>query len=388
MSVPVAAGVILGAMVVLVLVTMLVEQRGRVVQRVRTAHPSNLSPEMIRTLPVTLDASLDGAGAGADEVVARTGAEPADTEPTTTPEPVPEPAEQEPEPVLEPAASEPVPEPAEQEPEPVLEPAASEPVPEPAEQEPEPTIPPRKSATPVAPAARPDTGTPTEVADQPGPRVGARPAAATAGRSEGALTIGSSSVSVRDRATVDTLTGVLLGAYVASGGSAAKRAAAWVTVRSTPPSLPSADFSPGVDLRGKVGRVGTLLRCDDGGATWITLQADVDIERGLRRSPVDDPVLQGLLVWWQATRTVPTVLSTDEANQLASAIATVEDALDGHPWSEPVARIRSALLDGVVHDREVLLGVAIVDNDAPNGAAPEPERLSGRPASRPATQRS
>jgi len=367
-SVPVAAGVILGAMVVLVLVTMLVEQRGRVVQRVRTAHPSNLSPEMLRTLPVTLDASLDGAGAGADEVVAWTGAEPADTEPTTTPEPVPEPAEQEPEPVLEPAAS--------------------EPVPEPAEQEPEPTIPPPKSATPVAPAARPDTGTPTEVADQPGPRVGARPAAATAGRSEGALTIGSSAVSVRDRATVDTLTGVLLGAYVASGGSAAKRAAAWVTVRSTPPSLPSADFSPGVDLRGKVGRVGTLLRCDDGGATWITLQADVDIERGLRRSPVDDPVLQGLLVWWQATRTVPTVLSTDEANQLASAIATVEDALDGHPWSEPVARIRSALLDGVVHDREVLLGVAIVDNDAPNGAAPGPERLSGRPASRPATQRS
>jgi hypothetical protein len=210
-----------------------------------------------------------------------------------------------------------------------------------------------------------------------------------------ALTIGSSSVSVRDRASVETLTGVLLGAYVASGGPAAKRAAAWVTAAAAPPSLDPETFAAGVDLRGRIGRVTTLLRCDDRDVTWITRRVDVDIELGLRRTPVQDPVLEGLLVWWRSTRSVPVVLSTTQASELASSIAAVEDQLDGHPWADVVTRLRAALLDGVVHEREVLLDVAGEDatadgSGAPDDASATPERrpVSGRPAPTAAARRS
>jgi hypothetical protein len=178
-------------------------------------------------------------------------------------------------------------------------------------------------------------------------------------------------VTVRDRDAVDTLTGVLLGAYVASGGPAAKRAAAWVTARATPPSLDAGDFAPDVDLRGKVGRVTTLLRCSDDDQAWITLRRSVDIDLGLRRSPVDDPTLRGLLVWWQATRSVPTVVSPEESGELAGAIAAIEGSLDGHPLEGVVAELRSALVDGVVREREVLLGVAAA-GDEPGGNGDEP----------------
>ncbi len=308
MSVPVAAAVILGAMLLLVVATMLIEQGGRIVQRVRLAAPS--SPAVPVVEPE---------------------AEPVVQQPAAVPEPVAAVAAVEPEP-------EPVPEPV-PEPEPVAEPVAAVAAVQP---EPEPV--------PAGGVAR------------------------------GALVIGSSSISVRDRASVDTLTGVLLGAYVASGGPAAKRAAAWVTAAATPPSLDADTFAAGVDLRGRIGRVTTLLRCDDRDVTWITRRHDVDIELGLRRTPVQDPVLEGLLVWWRSTRSVPVVLSTAQASELASSIAAVEDQLDGHPWADVVTRLRTALLDGVVHEREVLLDVA-GENAAGDGAETQEDApgIPGRP---------
>lgn len=308
MSVPVAAAVILGAMLLLVVATMLIEQGGRIVQRVRLAAPS--SPAVPVVEPE---------------------AEPVVQQPAAVPEPVAAVAAVDPEP-------EPVPEPV-PEPEPVAEPVAAVAAVQP---EPEPV--------PAGGVAR------------------------------GALVIGSSSISVRDRASVDTLTGVLLGAYVASGGPAAKRAAAWVTAAATPPSLDADTFAAGVDLRGRIGRVTTLLRCDDRDVTWITRRHDVDIELGLRRTPVQDPVLEGLLVWWRSTRSVPVVLSTAQASELASSIAAVEDQLDGHPWADVVTRLRTALLDGVVHEREVLLDVAGEDA-AGNGAETQEDApgIPGRP---------
>lgn len=308
MSVPVAAAVILGAMLLLVVATMLIEQGGRIVQRVRLAAPS--SPAVPVVEPE---------------------AEPVVQQPAAVPEPVAAVAAVEPEP-------EPVPEPV-PEPEPVAEPVAAVAAVQP---EPEPV--------PAGGVAR------------------------------DALVIGSSSISVRDRASVDTLTGVLLGAYVASGGPAAKRAAAWVTAAATPPSLDADTFAAGVDLRGRIGRVTTLLRCDDRDVTWITRRHDVDIELGLRRTPVQDPVLEGLLVWWRSTRSVPVVLSTAQASELASSIAAVEDQLDGHPWADVVTRLRTALLDGVVHEREVLLDVA-GENAAGDGAETQEDApgIPGRP---------
>ncbi len=182
--------------------------------------------------------------------------------------------------------------------------------------------------------------------------------APAAGLRWGALTTGASSVSLRDADVVDTMSGILFAAYVAGGGAAAKRVSGWVSVRATPPSLDAEQFPVGADLRGKVGRVATILDCDDLGATWVVLQPRVDIARGLVRSPVTDPVLEGLLVWWRAAQSLPTVLSTAEAADLAAAIAAVEDRLADHPWSEAVDQLRTALLDGVVNEREVLLGIA------------------------------
>ncbi len=313
MSVPVAAAVILGAMLLLVVATMLIEQGGRIVQRVRLAAPS--SPAVSVVEPE---------------------AEPVVQQPAAVPEPVAAVAAVEPEP-------EPVPEPV-PEPEPVAEPVAAVAAVQP---EPEPV--------PAGGVAR------------------------------DALVIGSSSISVRDRASVDTLTGVLLGAYVASGGPAAKRAAAWVTAAATPPSLDADTFAAGVDLRGRIGRVTTLLRCDDRDVTWITRRHDVDIELGLRRTPVQDPVLEGLLVWWRSTRSVPVVLSTAQASELASSIAAVEDQLDGHPWADVVTRLRTALLDGVVHEREVLLDVA--GENAAGGGAETQEDAPGIPGRPPLSAR-
>ncbi len=341
MSVPVAAAVILGAMFLLVVASMLIEQGGRVVERVRLAPPGSPAAPVFEpeAEPVV------------EQPVAV--AEPEPVEPVEVVEPEPEPGPEpdpEPEPVLEP----------------VLEPVAlaatveSEPEPEPGAE------------------SESESESESETDRDPLP---------VGGVARGALTIGSSSVSVRDRASVDTLTGVLLGAYVASGGPAAKRAAAWVTAAATPPSLDADNFAAGVDLRGRISRVTALLRCDDRDVTWITRRRDVDIELGLRRTPVQDPVLEGLLVWWRSTRSVPVVLSTAQAGELASAIAAVEDQLDRHPWADVVTRLRSALLDGVVHDREVLLDVVGDEPtaDATHGrdgssSSPDQRPVSGRPA--------
>jgi len=208
--------------------------------------------------------------------------------------------------------------------------------------------------------------------------------APAAGLGWGVLRTGPSSISLRNSDVVDTMSGVLFAAYVAGGGAAAKRVSGWASVRTTPPSLDADAFPPGADMRGKLGRVATILDCDDLGATWVVLQPRVDIARGLVRSPVTDPVLAGLLVWWRASRSLPTVLGVEEATDLASSIAAIEDRLAGHPWERAVSELRTALLDGVVNDREVLLGVA--DRDARQSPGTEPTPRDVNPKPEPATR--
>ncbi|MFM7509433.1 MAG: hypothetical protein ACKO5A_07775 [Actinomycetota bacterium] len=315
MSIPVAVGVILGSLLLFVIVTMLLEQRGQVVQRIQLAEPARSTTAISAPVPLV-----------AAEPVA---AEPVATEPVA-PKPV----------APEPVAPEPV----------AAEPVAPEPV----------------AARVAAPVAAHVQEAPTSMAP-------------AAGLGWGVLRTGPSSISLRNSDVVDTMSGVLFAAYVAGGGAAAKRVSGWVSVRTTPPSLDADAFPPGADMRGKLGRVATILDCDDLGATWVVLQPRVDIARGLVRSPVTDPVLAGLLVWWRASRSLPTVLGVEEATDLASSIAAIEDRLAGHPWERAVSELRTALLDGVVNDREVLLGVADRDARQSPGTEPTPRDVNRKP---------
>ena len=296
MSIPVAVGVILGSLLLFVIVSMLLEQQGRVVQRIQLAEPARSTTAISAPVP------LVAAGPVAAEPV-----------------------------VSGPVAAEPV---------------VSEPV--------------------AAPVAAHVQEAPTAMAP-------------AAGLGWGVLRTGPSSISLRNSDVVDTMSGVLFAAYVTGGGAAAKRVSGWVSVRTTPPSLDADAFPPGADMRGKLGRVNTILDCDDLGATWVVLQPRVDIARGLARSPVTDPVLAGLLVWWRASRSLPTVLGVEEATDLASSIAAIEDRLAGHPWEQAVSDLRSALLDGVVNDREVLLGVADRDARQSPGTEPTPRDVNRKP---------
>lgn len=134
-------------------------------------------------------------------------------------------------------------------------------------------------------------------------------------------------VVVPGRAAADRVVAVLIAAYVASGGTAARRAAAWVTADARS-SLGGAPFEPGSDLRGRTVAVRRLLELDEDGRCWLTLRDGVDIQRGLVRHPVTSPTLDGALGLWRATRAVMSAVSADE---VAHIVATI-DELEPH-WA-------------------------------------------------------
>ncbi|MFZ4668467.1 MAG: hypothetical protein ACOYML_04160 [Microthrixaceae bacterium] len=333
MSVGLAVAIILGAMVLLVGASMLIEQGGTVVQRIRlrgSASPRNAAAEAAAALRV--EAPTTGL----------TETEPLASEPVTlVAAPSDEPIDQHPV-VAEPGVAEPVAAVAPEEPD-LDEPAAETPVID-------------------EPAAE------TPAIDEPEIEVELEPAASVSaamapidGLGWGALTSAPGTVTLRDPQAADTMVGVLLGAYIDGGGPAAKRASAWVTVRATPPSLDGEAFAPGADLRNRTGRVRTLFAATDLDATWITLRTAVDIERGLKQSPLSDPTLDGLLIWWRSTRAVPAVIPPTAAARLAAAIASVDDRLDGHPWAEAIGELHATLVTAAVEDQDVLVGFASGD---------------------------
>ena len=338
MSVGLAVAIILGAMVLLVGASMLIEQGGTVVQRIRlrgSASPRNAAAEAAAALrveaPTTGLTETEPLASEPVTLVAAPGNEPIDQQPIVA-EPV----------VAEPVAAEPVVAVAPEEPD-LDEPAAETPVTDEPEID-EPAI------------------------DEPEIEVELEPAASVSaamapidGLGWGALTSAPGTVTLRDPQAADTMVGVLLGAYIDGGGPAAKRASAWVTVRATPPSLDGEAFAPGADLRNRTGRVRTLFAATDLDATWITLRTAVDIERGLKQSPLSDPTLDGLLIWWRSTRAVPAVIPPTAAARLAAAIASVDDRLDGHPWAEAIGELHATLVTAAVEDQDVLVGFASGD---------------------------
>lgn len=122
------------------------------------------------------------------------------------------------------------------------------------------------------------------------------------------------------REAADRAAAVLFAAYVASGGPAARRAAAWVTA-AAPSSLDGASFEPGTDLRGRTVAVRRLLEHDEDGRCWLTLRDGVDIRRGVERHPVTCPTLEGALLFWSVTRAAVSAVPDD-------ALARIVDTLD------------------------------------------------------------
>ena len=239
---------------------------------------------------------------------------------------------------------------------------------------PEPAAPMGRSGAPVAPGGRPGL-------DDPAALLAVLPSAPpAAGRPDGALTVATGSLQVRDAATADVLAALLFAAYAASRRAAADRASAWVTAAATPPSLDPARYPAGVQLRGRPARVADLLRVDDGDVTWVTLQASVDIAKGTARAPVKQPTLAARVSWWEHGRSLPAVLAPTEAARIAEAIGAVAPQLDGTPWAATVDRLEVALRDAA-RRREPLL-VDLARSDGPRHGSSGSSGSSGR-ANRP-----
>lgn len=181
---------------------------------------------------------------------------------------------------------------------------------------------------------------------------------APSGSPDGALDADATTVRLRDQDTADVLAALLFAGLAATRRSGADRAAAWVTASATPPTADPARFAPGVRLRGRSAKVAELLEHRDGGCTWVTLQRDVDIARGLARTPVTQPTLAGLVTWWQATRDMPAALTPVAAGEVASAIEAIRPQLDSTAWSRVVGPLHDTLSDAADADRSVLVCLA------------------------------
>ena len=188
-------------------------------------------------------------------------------------------------------------------------------------------------------------------------------ARAAAGIPEGALVVGDGHVLLRDHATVDALCAVLFAGLGSTRRSGSDRAAAWVTASATPPSADPARFPPGVRLRGRTAKVAELLENRDGGRVWVTMQPDVDIARGLARTPELPPTLSGLVTWWRAVQDLPAVITPDHAADVAAAIDAIRPRTDDTAFGPVVGQLHDALLTAA-SDREPLV-VAV--RDAPTG---------------------
>ena len=192
-------------------------------------------------------------------------------------------------------------------------------------------------------------------------------ARAAAGVPEGALVVGHGHVLLRDHATVDVLCAVLFAGLGSTRRSGSDRAAAWVTASATPPSADPARFPPGVRLRGRTAKVAELLENRDGGRVWVTMQPDVDIARGLARTPELPPTLSGLVTWWRAVQDLPAVIAPDHAADVAAAIDAIRPRTDDTAFGPVVGQLHDALLTAA-SDREPLV-VAIGDGTTSDTSA-------------------
>lgn len=186
---------------------------------------------------------------------------------------------------------------------------------------------------------------------------------------QGALTVGDGAVLIRDRPTADVLAALLLAGHATRRVSGSDRASAWVTPAATPPGADADRLAAGSDLRGRPARVDELLDHDEGGVVWITLQPSIDIGRAVRRAPVRQPVLAGLVTWWERSCASPAELSAEEVVAVRDAVAVVRGRIDLTPWAEPVARLHAALSAAAAAAAPLCVAVGRVEPDAGAGTA-------------------
>lgn len=117
------------------------------------------------------------------------------------------------------------------------------------------------------------------------------------------------------------LAGVLFAGYVAGGFPERSRVTGWVTPIAAPPGRPA--LYRGADLRGRSTRVSELLACGDLGRNWVDLQPAVDIGRGIRSRPPADEVLRGILWWWGAATLEHAAVAPDDVAELRAALEAV-----------------------------------------------------------------
>lgn len=92
----------------------------------------------------------------------------------------------------------------------------------------------------------------------------------------------------------EQLVAALLATYAAARLPEANRVAAWVTSAGWPPGRKGSAYRPGVNLRGRPAAVQQLLECDVEQRCWVTLNDNVDVDRGLRIRPASCDVLRGV----------------------------------------------------------------------------------------------
>jgi len=148
---------------------------------------------------------------------------------------------------------------------------------------------------------------------------------------------------IEGRGRADQLVATLFAAYAASRGSEANRAAAWVTSIGWPPEVAGGEFRPGADLRGRPAAVTRLLRCDAEGRSWVTLNAGVDIGRGLRSRPPTSATLAGVAAIWAGTRSAMSELPASDLRSMIDAITVLESQWRGTPMAAEVLSLLVAL---------------------------------------------
>ena len=171
------------------------------------------------------------------------------------------------------------------------------------------------------------------------------------------------------RAAADRVVAVLFASYAARREPEANRVAAWVTAAAWPPSGFGGSYRPGADLRGRPAAVARLLECADEGRCWLTLNTDVDIERGLRTRPPSCELLIAVLLAFRASRTAMTRLDAEQVSELDAALRHLAPTWSPSTGAPDVAPLAEAVERAAELGAGLCVSVPLVP---PDTAGPAP----------------
>lgn len=164
---------------------------------------------------------------------------------------------------------------------------------------------------------------------------------------------------IEGRELADQLVASLFAAYAASRAPEANRAAAWVCAIDRPPGESGGEFAPGADLRGRPAAAGRLLTCDVDGRCWVTLNAAVDIGRGLTRRPPTCATLAGVASLWAATRAAMSLVADEDVAPIIASVTTLEPQWRGTPAAPSVLELLVACTEAADAGRGLRLQVTL-----------------------------